>query len=458
MAKSTTKPLAGMTILLAEDEQAIAVPLADDIRDAGGTIDVASNGLDAARALENGTYDVLITDVRMPGLEGDELLRATRERFPNTSVILITGYGTVEDAVGAMRIGAYDYVLKPFYNEDILLKLEKLREHRRLQQENARLREALGELDGLDRIVGKSPAMEAVFKNIRTVAPTEASVLITGESGTGKELVAHAIHRNSTRRDHPFVAVSCGALPATLLEDELFGHEKGAFTDAHRQKIGRFEKAQGGSIFLDDIDDMELPTQVKLLRVLQERVIERLGGEEPLAVDIRVITATKVDLAELVREGKFREDLYYRLNVVPLDLPPLRKRAEDVPLLAYHFIEKHGRGTSYDVDDETLQRMRAYPWPGNVRELENAVQRAIALAGDATVLKREHLVPPSPDFKKGIAIPRGDATLKEVVIDAEREHIQRVLKTTNGHKAQAASILGISRKNLWEKMKEYELE
>jgi len=453
-----TKALDGMKILLAEDEEAIAVPLADDIEAAGGSISVARDGLDAAKRLEETAYDVLVTDVRMPGMEGTDLLKAVAERCPDTSVIVITGYGTVESAVEAMRLGAYDYILKPFYNEDIILRLVKLKELRSLKRENERLREELGQLDGLDRIIGRSDPMVQLFKAIRTVARTDANILVTGESGTGKELVSLAIHRNSPRRDKPFVPLSCAALPATLLEDELFGHEKGSFTDAHRQKIGRFEKAHGGTLFLDDIDDMELPTQVKLLRVLQERVIERIGGEQAISVDIRVIAATKVKLAELVQEGKFREDLYYRLNVVPLDLPPMRNRAEDIPVLTYHFIEKYGGGDRYTVSDDVLQRMRAYPWPGNVRELENAVQRAIALAGDSLKLKRDHLVPPSPDFKKGMAVPRADATLKEVAAAAERDHIQRVLKTTGGHKAQAASILGISRKNLWEKMKEYGLE
>jgi two-component system NtrC family response regulator len=458
MAAKTQKPLSGMRILLAEDEETIAVPLADEIEAAGGEIEVARDGLAAAKRLEDAAFDVLVTDVRMPGMEGTDLLAAVVEKFPATSVIMITGYGTVESAVEAMRMGAHDYILKPFYNEDIILKLVKLKELGRLKRENARLREELGAVEGLDRIVGKSAPMVDLFKAIRTVAKTDANVLITGESGTGKELVAHALHRNSPRRDQSFVPLSCAALPATLLEDELFGHEKGAFTDAHRQKVGRFEKAHRGTLFLDDIDDMELTTQVKLLRVLQERVIERIGGEETIPVDIRVIAATKIDLAELVSEGKFREDLYYRLNVVPLDLPPLRKRLDDIALLAFHFIEKYADGRAYTISDAVLERMRSYPWPGNVRELENAVQRAIALAGDGAALDREHLVPPSPDFKKGIAVPRADATLKEVVNAAEREHIERVLKTTGGHKAQAASLLGISRKNLWEKMKEYGVE
>ncbi|MBN2492823.1 MAG: sigma-54-dependent Fis family transcriptional regulator, partial [Planctomycetes bacterium] len=376
MARTTEQTLAGMKILLAEDEESIAVPLADDIEAAGGRITVARDGLEAARHLEETVFDVLITDVRMPGMEGTDLLRAVAERQPETAVIVVTGFGTVESAVEAMRLGAHDYILKPFYNEDILLRLAKLRELRALQRENRRLREQLAEIEGLDRIVGKSEPMQQLFKAIRTVARTDANVLITGESGTGKELVSLALHRNSPRREKPFVPLSCAALPATLLEDELFGHEKGSFTDAHRQKIGRFEKAHGGTLFLDDIDDMELPTQVKLLRVLQERVIERLGGEEPIAVDIRVIAATKVVLADKVHEGSFREDLFYRLNVVPLQIPPLRRRTEDIPLLTYHFIEKHGGQGRFEVSDEVLQRMCAYVWPGNVRELENAVQRA----------------------------------------------------------------------------------
>ena len=451
-----------MRILLADDERAIAITLRDDLERAGHKVTLARDGHEARSQLTGGAFDVVITDMKMPGPSGIELLQEVKKSRPETEVVIITGYGTIESAVDATKKGAFEYVLKPFDNDQILVILRKVEEFHRLRRENAELRETLGLERALDQVVGRSPAMERVLDRVRAVAESDANVLITGESGTGKERVARAIHELSRRREGPFVALACAAIPAPLLEDEIFGHERGAFTDAKERKLGRFERAEAGTIFLDDIDDMPLETQVKLLRVLQERQFERLGGEKPVKVDVRVIAATKVDLAEACEDGEFREDLYYRLNVVPLELPPLREREGDVPLLVEHFLRRHGKGTDWSIPPETIAELSAYRWPGNVRELENAVERAIALAGPTRVLSRDALLESAmrrrgrkPGEETG-----GDTTsaLKDVVREAEAGHIRRVLRSVEGHRAQAAQVLGISRKNLWEKMKDYGIE
>ena len=345
----------GMQVLLVEDEATIAVTLQDDLAEAGHAVVHVADGKEAIDLLGQRAFDCVITDVRLPGADGLQVLQAAKRARPDTEVLMITGYATVEQAVAAMRLGADDYIQKPFLNAHVIDRLTRLSRVRALISENERLR---AELDrgrssgGLPGVIGRSRTMEAVVKAVRTVAQNDASVLIEGESGTGKERVARAIHQLSARRDKPFVALGCGALPDTLLETELFGHEKGAFTDAQRLRRGRFEVASGGTIFLDDIDDMPLSVQVKLLRVLQEREFERVGGETLVKVDIRVVSATKVPLMELVRQARFREDLYYRLNVVPIRLPPLREREGDVALLAQHFVEKLGAGRTYTIKTE----------------------------------------------------------------------------------------------------------
>lgn len=447
-----------MDVLIADDEKSILIPLKDDLTSAGHNVVAATDGFEAMNLARKRSFDCIITDIKMPGLDGIELLKEVKKEYEDTQVIIITGYGTIESAVEAMKMGAYDYILKPFFNEEILLILEKIARMKELQEENIRLKQELEDLHGFENIVGKSRKMLEIFKLIRIVSQTDSNVLIRGESGTGKELIARAIHYNSPRRNKPLVALSCAALPPTLLEAELFGHEKGAFTDACKQKIGRFEKANGGTIFLDDIDDMSLPTQVKLLRVLQEREIERLGGEELILVDIRVVAAAKRDLEEMAGKGEFREDLYYRLNVVQIELPTLRDRREDIPLLVWHFVKKYGKGKEYDIKPDVMDALCAYSWPGNVRELENAVERAIALSGESRVLKKEYLIRTSSHHKKAFAVPKDLRPLKEVMESMEKGYLKEVLKITGGHKAQAAKILGISRKNLWEKIREFGLE
>jgi len=445
-------------ILLVEDEKTIAVTLGDDLTQAGHEVVHTPDGSEACQLLGEQVFDCVITDVRLPGASGLEVLAAAKRARPDTEVLVMTGYATVEQAVEAMRQGAFDYLQKPFLNETVLERLHRIGRFRALIDENQRLRDELKNPSGLPGVIGRSRNMQDVVKVVRTVAPTDASVLIVGESGTGKERVARAIHQLSARSEQAFVAVSCGALPDTLLETELFGHERGAFTDAQKQRRGRFELADGGTIFLDDIDDMPLQTQVKLLRVIQEREFERVGGERTVRVDIRLVSATKINLVDLVKGGKFREDLFYRLNVVPVRLPPLRERDGDVPLLVEHFIEKLGGGRTFTVKTDVLEAMSGYSWPGNVRELENRVAQAIAMAGGAQVLKKEHLLPVDKTRRAALEPPTDLKSLREVLVEAEREHLRHVLRAVGGHRSKAASVLGISRKVLWEKLKDYGID
>ena len=449
-----------MRVLLAEDEETIAVTLRDALEEAGHEVEHAPHTDAALEALERTNPDVVLTDIRMPGAGGMELLKRAIELDEHRPVILMTGYGTVEQAVEAMHIGASNYVQKPFRNEAVVAMVERVGRERTLEAENARLREEIKDLEAerMGEMVGRSRAMAEVFQRIATVAPTEATVLIEGESGTGKERVAKALHERSNRSEGAFVAISCAALPETLLEAELFGHEKGAFTDAHRERRGRFELANRGTLFLDDIDDMPLPVQVKLLRVLQERSFERLGGETTCSIDIRVVAATKVPLRDLVRKDAFREDLFYRINVVPIRVPPLRERDGDVPLLAQHMIERHGGGRDYAIPAATIALMERYPWPGNVRELENAVQRAIALAGGTKELQREYLLPLDSRWRGAMETPDEVRPLREVLRETEVAHIKSALEQTGGHRTHTAKLLGISRKVLWEKLRAFEID
>jgi len=450
----------GARVLLADDEPGIALTLGDALEERGFSVRTVRDTAAALAALEEWQPDVVVSDIRMPGAGGLAVLRRSRELDPERPVLLMTGYATIDQAVEAMQAGALNYVQKPFRNESVVGLVAQAARVRGLEAENERLRERLSSTDaGLSQeLIGRSQAMLTVFERIRTVAPTEATVLIQGESGTGKERVAQAIHKLSARSSGPFVALSCAALPESLLEAELFGHERGAFTDAHKERRGRFELADHGTLFLDDIDDMPRAMQVKFLRVLQERSFERLGGETTRHVDIRVIAATKVPLRDEVRAGRFREDLYYRIHVVPVLLPPLRERAGDVQLLAEHLIQRHGAGQAWKLSDATVTALERYPWPGNVRELENAIQRAIALAGPEHELRREHLLPLDTRWR-GATEPSGEVRpLAEVLRETERAHIARALASTGGHRTQTAELLGISRKVLWEKLRDLGLD
>jgi DNA-binding NtrC family response regulator len=447
-----------MRVLLAEDEITIAVTLRDALEAAGHTVLPASDTAAAIEILESGSPEAVLTDIRMPGEGGMAVLKRSLELDPSRAVVVLTGYATVDQAVEAMALGARSYVQKPFRNEAIVRMVDGFARLRFLEAENARLRAELEPSVAFQGVVGASPAMRTVFDRVRTVAGSDATVLIQGESGTGKERIARAIHRAGPRAAAPFVAISCGALPETLLEAELFGHERGAFTDAHKERKGRFELADGGTLFLDDIDDMPLTVQVKVLRVLQERTFERVGGEATRRVDIRVVAATKVSLRDRVREGKFREDLFYRIHVVPILLPPLREREGDVPLLVAHLVERHGGGRKYQLARATLGLLERYPWPGNVRELENAIQRAIALAGDRSELAAEDLIPLDARWRGAAEPPEKVRPLREVLREHEVAHIEHALRQTGGHRSQTAELLGISRKVLWEKIRDFGIE
>jgi DNA-binding NtrC family response regulator len=450
-------------VLLAEDEPTIAETLGDALGDAGYEVLAAPDSAAALAVLESGSPDIVVTDIRMPGAGGMAILERSVALDPTRPVIVITGYASVDQAVDAMSRGAAWYVQKPFDNLALIELVRRFSRARWIEAENRELRDRIARLSDIEGIVGRSPAMNDAIARLRTVAPTDATVLIEGESGTGKERFAMALHALSPRVDAPFIALSCAALPENLLETELFGHEKGAFTDAHREKKGRFELAEGGTLFLDDIDDMPAAVQVKLLRVLQERRFERVGAEKSRAADFRLIAATKEPLRELVRAGRFRDDLFYRIHVVPLRLPPVRERDGDVPLLCQALIQRHFARATPDAPlpylrESTMTALERYPWPGNVRELENAIQRALALRGDALELDREHLLPADPRWRGANEVPETVRPLREVLKEREREHIAFALEQTGGHRTQSAALLGISRKVLWEKLKEHDLE
>jgi DNA-binding NtrC family response regulator len=448
-------------ILLVDDEKSIRVTLGDSLEDAGHELVRAGTFAQASGHIAAESFDCLITDLRLPDGDGLELLVAARKRSPDLVVLVITGHGSVDSAVQAMRMGAYDYLQKPFLDEEVLVRLARCTELRVLRDENEKLRASLGARGTFEGLVGASPVMQAVYRLVERVAESEATVLVGGGSGTGKELVARALHQRSRRSAGPFVALGCAAVPESLLEDELFGHVKGAFTGAHLDRKGLFEEARGGTLFLDDIDDLKPELQGKLLRVLQERQIRRIGSDRPAEVDVRVVAATKTDLGALAKQGRFREDLFYRLNVVALSLPSLAERVEDIPALVEHFIARHGTNSRYTVSPEILKLLAAAPWPGNVRELENAVCRAIALTPGGGELRAEDLIRPPVTGAGSGSGPGGESPpapaaplgpIAEIVAAAERAAIERALAATGGVRAEAAKLLGISRKNLWEKM------
>jgi len=443
-----------MKVLLADDEKTITVTLSDAIKAKGHQIKVVYDGLNAIRALEEAEYECLLLDLKMPGQDGMETLRQAKKLKPDLPVVIITGYGTVDTAVDALKHGAYDYVQKPFYNEEILLILERIEKYIVLRDEYSSLRDSLESNPQYGRMIGKSPRMVEVYQLIEKVISTDCNVLIEGESGTGKEVVAETIHAKSNRHNYPIVKMSCSVMPETLIESELFGYEKGAFTGALTQKIGRFELADKGTVFIDDIDDMTPTTQMKFLRVLQEHAFERVGGTQTINVDIRVVAATKKNLLVQVKHNAFREDLFYRLNVVNIKLPPLRERGADIPLLMNHFIQKYGRGKKYEVTTDTLVAMANYTWPGNVRELENAVERAITMAGESNILKKDDLLKsPGSELRDSDVI-----SLDAYIAQCEGDYLRKIFAYTKGDKNEMSRLLNISRKTLWAKLKEYGIE
>jgi two-component system response regulator PilR (NtrC family) len=437
-------------ILVVDDERSMRDLLAIALRQAGYEVVQADGGEHAVEVLRTGDFDLVITDLRMRKVDGLGVLRAAREHSPGTVVLVVTAYASTETAVEAMKLGAYDYLTKPFKLDEIRLTVEKALERKRLQDENRALRRELARERGLARFVGRSPAMLDVFAMIRKAADSTSTVMITGESGTGKELVAHAIHQESPRRDGPFVSVNCGAIPEGLMESELFGHVKGAFTGAVASTPGLFAAAHGGTLFLDEITEIPTSVQVKLLRAVQEREIRRVGDTRDVRVDVRLIAASNRDLSRAVAEGQLREDLFYRLNVVPIHLPPLRQRREDIPLLVAHFIEKVSRTLGRvpkPVTPEAMAILERYHWPGNIRELENVIERAIVLGSgealDVDALPPALVTPPTQE-NLPLDLPPQGLNLDDLLDRIEQRYLELALQRTGGVQTRAAELLGLS--------------
>ncbi len=446
-------------VLVIDDEPNMRHMLTALLEKAGYAVTVAADGVDGLSILESKAFDLILCDVRMPRMDGLSFLKQITKQGLNTTTIVMSAYGTIDTAVEAMKLGAVDYISKPFKADEILLKLAQFEEKGRLREENLRLRDAVQETFSFQNMVAKSQPMRAIFETIRKIADYKTTVLITGESGTGKELIARAIHYNGIRKDKPMVAVNCGGLPENLLESELFGYAKGAFTDAGKDKKGIFQEATGGTFFLDEIGELPLSLQVKLLRVLQDEMVRPLGSAEAIKVDVRIIAATAANLAEAVREGTFRDDLFYRINVLHIEVPPLRDRKEDIPLLVNHFMEKFDkrlRKEIIEIQPEALRALMAYPWPGNVRELENVIERTMVLT------ERSHIhVSELPDKIRGTQAsvvppwPSQETSLKANTMVLEKALIERALRETDNNRTRAAKLLGISHPTLLSKMKTY---
>jgi len=450
-------------ILVVDDELSMREFISILLEREGYEVLSAADATTALERLAASTIDLVISDVQMPGLNGLELLARIRETSPETAVLLITAYSTAEQAVEAMKLGAYDYLAKPFKVEEIKVLVHNALEKRDLKRENVMLREKAKVCAGFGNLIGTSPRMRDLFALLSKVADSASTVLILGESGTGKELAARAVHDNSPRKTKPFVAVNCGAIPETLIESELFGHAKGAFTGAVGERAGLFEQAQGGTLFLDEIGELPLAMQTRLLRVLQEREVRRVGGSSTKKVDVRVLAASNRDLAEQVKEGSFREDLYYRINVVQVTMPPLRERIEDIPLLIEHLAAKHGliAAGSGIITSEALKCLMNYQFPGNVRELENIVERSLVLSRDKITL--ESL--PTPvrgsakrfDLHSPVAIPDEGIALEPALEQLEKQYLLKALEKSNGVKKKAAELLGMSFRSFRYKLAKYEL-
>ena len=439
-------------ILVVDDDPEMCRLLHDVLTEEGHAVDTATSGKEALARLSDPT-DLMITDLRLKEMKGLELMHLVKQRHPGISVIIITGFGTIESAIEAMKQGAYDYIPKPFKMEELALVVQKALGESDLRREVARLRREIGKEYRFANIIGKSKSMQAVFDLIRRIADTASNILITGDSGTGKELVARAIHYNSPRKDRPFIPVNCAAIPENLLESELFGHVKGAFTDAKGDKTGLFEEASDGTLFLDEISDLPMSLQAKLLRVLQDKVIRRVGSTQHVKVDVRVIAASNLDLADEVQKHRFRDDLFYRLNVIQIHLPPLRERRDDILPLAHHFLKKYQQETGKSVtgiSESALSLLTRYSWPGNVRELENVIERAVILGRGSQIMPDD--LPPTltggRDFSTLEKALERQLTLEEL----EREYTLRILEQTGGNKYRAAQILGIDRKTLYRKL------
>jgi DNA-binding NtrC family response regulator len=450
------------TVLIIEDMGSMASMLEQTITAEGYRTILTKDGTDGIRIINEEKVDLVITDLKLPGKDGLEVLRSAKEKNPLIPVILMTAFGSIETAVSAMKEGAYEFLTKPFDTDHLLVLIKRALENQKVMAENILLKEEFGKKLGFPKIIGKSPAMEEVSKNIQKVAPTKTTVLLLGESGTGKELFARALHHLSPRKDNPFVAINCAAIPRELLESELFGHEKGAFTGADHKRIGKFELADKGSIFFDEIGEMDMTLQAKLLRVLQGEAIERVGGIRPIPIDVRIIAASNRDLEKAVLEKRFREDLYYRVNVFPIKIPPLKERGEDIPLIVNHFINYYCAELKTNlkgITSEALDILKNHTWKGNVRELENCIERAVNLCDGKTILPEHLVLSPSEitdTFLQELSMEGGlEEVSKAAIRTVEIKLIKKVLNEVGGNKTKAAQILKVSYKTLLTKIKDY---
>jgi len=456
-------------LMIVDDDPLVADSLAVFLKSRNYEVSVETDAHRALRRMRDGeTPDLILTDVNMPGLDGFALLKEARKIDPNIVIVMLTGYGTIESAVKAMREGAEDYVTKPVIDEEMLMTVERALKRRKLTQENEQLKRQLRSTLKLDNLIGADHHMRKMFETMHTVASTRATVLLTGESGTGKSMIAKAVHHASPRSDKPFVEVNCGALPETLLESELFGHRRGSFTGAEADRLGKFLRADGGTIFLDEIATASPGLQVRLLRILQERRFERVGGDEAIEVDVRVVLATNIDLKRAVDEGAFREDLYHRINVVSIEIPPLRDRRSDIPLLAEHFLKRYSNENDKGIEaisDDAMQLLARYEWPGNVRELENAIERAVVLTRETVLTGADFPLEISGVDSSGNGgmqldfRPDGRTVmpLKKALEGPEKEIIAATLASVNWNRQKAALLLDINRTTLFNKMRKYAL-
>ncbi len=449
-------------ILVVDDEESLREYLAIMLHREGYHVDAVADGAQAVARLKEFGYDLVISDIKMPRLSGFELLKHIKDRTPETAVIMVTAFSSTEEAVEAMKQGAYDYIIKPFKNEEIRLVIKNALERQSLRHENQELKKELERRYSFGNLIGKSKPMQDVYDLIQKVAASRVNVLITGESGTGKEVVAKAIHYNSDRKDKPFLPINCGAIPENLLESELFGHEKGSFTGAFQQKSGLFEVANGGTVFLDEIGELPAMMQVKLLRVLQEREFRRVGGTKDIQVDVRLVAATNKDLEQAVSQGTFREDLFYRLNVIRLSLPPLRERREDIPLLIEHLYRKLTGHETLKVSEGAMRRLLDYSWPGNIRELENVLERCVVL-GQGDVLE-ENFLPPQIQLRAAGGgtslheIPESGLDLDEYLGSIEKEILLKALDRTGGVRKKAAELLGITFRSIRYRLAKFDID
>jgi two-component system response regulator HydG len=454
-------------VLIVDDDEGHAQAVADSLERINCDCRVAGSGERGAQLIHAETWDVIVTDLRMGEIDGLEILRQAKEELPDAEVIVLTGHGSIHSAVTAMQHGAYTYLTKPLDIGELRSAVEKASARLRLIRRNAELRRSLDERFGFEGVIGTSPQMHSIVEILKNVAPTDITVLIQGENGTGKELVARALHQNSPRKSKPFVPLNISALPDSILESELFGHEAGAFTGAIGRRIGKFEHANGGTLFLDEVGEMPMDTQVKLLRVLEDRKITRLGANDEMPINVRLVAATNADLQKNVADGKFREDLYYRLNVVSIYLPPLRERQGDIPLLMEHFLREISRRMGREVQGfsrSARKALLAYHWPGNIRQLRNVIERMLVLDSDG-VLDVDGLPPEiavlvrDQPAESAVEVPAGaDGLVGKPIADVERHYIYRALELTNGNREEAATMLGIGERTLYRKIKEYELK